>query len=211
MVKVRRMTLLNCLTNDDKSVIIDTSVAINLNGTQFTGDIIGAFNAPFVMTEIAYEELSPGYDDANLLSTLTESGLLQVMPLCLKGEEVFLNLVGGQASKTLDDGEAATIAFAHITGAIAAIDEKKATALCGEDYPSLGLVSTVDILSHPNVLRSLGEKNLSDAVYNALRFTRMRVPLDHIDWVLRIIGTDRAAECTSLPRTCKNNINRKSA
>lgn len=211
MLKVRQMTLLNCLANGEKSVIIDTSVAINLNGTQFSEDIINAFNTQFMMTEIAHGELSPGYGDANLVGALTQKGLLRIMPLCPVGEEVFLGLVSGRASKTLDDGEAATIVFAHMTGAIAAIDEKKATVLCEKDFPSLGLVSTIDLLSHPNVLSSLGEKNLADAVYNALKFARMRVALQHIDWVVRIIGTERAAECTSLSRALKNNLDKKSA
>ena len=208
---MRQMTLLNCLANNKKSVIIDTSVAINLNGTQFSEGIIKALNAQLVMTEIARGELSPGYEDANLIDNLTKRELLQIMPLCPEGEEVFFNLVSGQASQTLDDGEAATIALAHITDSIAAIDEKKATILCEKDFPSLGLVSTIELLSHPNVLNSLGEKNLADAVYNALKFSRMRVPLQNIDWVLRIIGAERAAECTSLPRAFKNGLDKKLA
>ena len=66
------MTLLNCPTNGDKNLIIDTSVAINLNATQFSEDIINAFGAQFVMPEIAYGELSPEYDDQSLVSTLIE-------------------------------------------------------------------------------------------------------------------------------------------
>lgn len=46
---------------------------------------------------------------------------------------------------------------------------------------------------------------------NALKFARMRVALQHIDWVVRIIGTERAAECTSLSRALKNNLDKKSA
>lgn len=197
------MTLLNCLANGDKNVIIDTSVAINLNGTQFSEAIIKAFNAQFVITETAHGELAPEYDDVNLVGALTARGLLQIMPLCPEGEEIFLKLVSGQASKTLDDGEAATIALAHMTGSIAAIDEKKAAALCGQDYPSLGLLSTIDILSHPNVLKALGEKNLAEAVYSALKAARMRVAPNQIDWVLKIIGPERASECTSLPKNTK--------
>lgn len=209
--KVRQMTLLNCLASGDKSVIIDTSVAINLNGTQFSEGIIKAFNARFLMMEIAYGELTPGYNDANLVGNLSERGLLDVAPLCPEGEKVFLKLVSGQASKTLDDGEAATIAFAHMTGSIAAIDERKATALCGKDYPSLGLVSTIDILSHPNVLNALGEKNLAEAVYNALKFARMRVSDDKVDWVLQVIGIDKAMECSSLSKVARQNLEKMRA
>ncbi len=200
------MTLLSCLTDGNSSLIVDTSVAINLNATQFSEQIIKAFDIPFLMTDIAYGELSSGYNDVNLINDLAGKDLLKIVPLCSAGEEVFLSLVSGQASKTLDDGEAATIAFSHITNSMVAIDEKKATSLCKEDYPSLDVVSMIDILSHPNVLDSLGEKNLSEAVYNALRTARMRVPLDQVEWVLKVVGSDKASECPSLPRKAKQNL-----
>ncbi len=206
MMRVIQMTLLNCLTNGDSSLVIDTSVVINLNGTQFFEEIIKALSARFVMTEIAYGELAPEYNDVKLTSDLVENELLQVMPLCSESEDIFLNLVSGHAAQTLGDGEAATIAFAHVIDSIAVVDEKKATNLCKKNYPSLRLVSTIDILAHPNVMNSIGEKNLAEAIYNALKTARMRIAPEQMQWVLKIIGLEKALKCTSIPQITKQRL-----
>jgi hypothetical protein len=38
---------------------------------------------------------------------------------------------------------------------------------------------------------------------NALRLARMRVPLAALDWVIRLIGPERAAMCECLPRASR--------
>jgi hypothetical protein len=50
---------------------------------------------------------------------------------------------------------------------------------------------------------SLGQSALRDAVFAALQHARMRVLPQHIEWVVRLIGQDRARECPSLPRTIR--------
>src|SRR5215469_16749115 len=51
---------------------------------------------------------------------------VRVVQLGDDGKRVYGSLVEGTAARTLDDGEAATIAYAHEAGAVALIDEKKA-------------------------------------------------------------------------------------
>jgi hypothetical protein len=46
----------------------------------------------------------------------------------------------------------------------------------------------------------LGDGATSDAVFNALRFARMRVPSSALKWVTELIGPERAAMCECLPR-----------
>ena len=55
---------------------------------------------------------------------------MRVVQLGDDGKRVYGSLVEGTAARTLDDGEAATIAYAHEAGAVALIDEKKAQAIC---------------------------------------------------------------------------------
>jgi len=50
---------------------------------------------------------------------------------------------------------------------------------------------------------TLGEKQLADAVFNALYHGRMQVLPHHAEWVVKTIGADRAAQCSSLPRSLR--------
>jgi predicted nucleic acid-binding protein len=137
--------------------------------------------------------------DADLLNELVASNFVKIVHLDDDGMESFEQLVVGPAAKTLDDGEAATIAFAVSRNAIALIDERKANRICAERFSTLRVGCTVDIFTHPNVERALGRKRLGDAVFNALYQGRMRVLPHHVEWVVELIGADRAASCTSLP------------
>jgi hypothetical protein len=75
----------------------------------------------------------------------------------------------GEAYATLDDSEAATIAYGVEKGAITLIDERKATRLCGERYPRLTVGTSLDLLGHGALLAELGDNGTADAVFNALR------------------------------------------
>ena len=106
----------------------------------------------------------------------------------------------GRRDATLDDGEAATIAYGVEKGAIALIDERKATRICAERYPQLVVGNSFDVLAHSAVLASLGDGATAGAVFSALRFARMRVPPSALKWVVELIGPERAAICECLPR-----------
>jgi predicted nucleic acid-binding protein len=112
----------------------------------------------------------------------------------------FEALVVGAAADTLDDGEAATIAYALEIGATPIIDERKAHRICNERFPSFALASTVDLLAHASIEAELGREALTDAVLQALLNARMRVLPHRIKWVVDLIGHSRACECPSLPR-----------
>ena len=106
----------------------------------------------------------------------------------------------GRRDATLDDGEAATIAYGVEKGAIALIDERKATRICAERYPQLVVGNSFDVLAHSAVLAALGDGATADAVFNALRLARMRVPSSALKWVTELIGAERAAMCECFPR-----------
>ena len=83
------------------------------------------------------------------------------------------------------------------------IDERKAHRICAERFPDLRVASTIDLLAHPSVGNALGGGGLADAITQALLSARMRVPAHHIEWVVGVIGSERAAECPSLPRRAR--------
>ena len=196
------------LTDPAAIVAADTSTVINLNATGCAREIIEAIPNKVVVLDAVASELHEGRRrgrrDADLLGELVTAHVIEVVELDEHSGTHFEKLVVGAAAITLDDGEAATIAYAVSHQGIAVIDERKATRLCAEMYPALQVGCTVDILAHISVRRTLGKEKLSSAVFRALRDGRMRVLPQHLEWVVDLIGADRAAECTSLPNSVRN-------
>ena len=204
------MKPLCCLDNRSLPIIVDASVAINLNATGCAPDVIQAVPNDLVMVDIVHNELSNGLckgrNDANLTARLITDGHLQLVQLHDSGWRCFEELVSGDATETLDDGEAATIAFALENSGIPLVDERKAMRICAERFSTLSLASTVDLFAHPDVQRALGQDALGEAVFNALQRARMHVQAHQIDWVVALIGSDRAAQCKSLPKRVFDSV-----
>jgi predicted nucleic acid-binding protein len=191
-------------------LVPDASVLINLNATGCAVQIIEALTNKISITDVVIRELetgrAKGRTDADLADRLLASGLAERVALTTECEEAFLGLVAGPGQVTLDDGEAATIAWAAANMGVPVIDERKGLAICRERFAALKPCSTIDIFAHQNVIEKLGNAGLLDALYNALFHARMRVPEDRISWVIGIIGQSRANECTSLPRSAREGL-----
>lgn len=190
-------------------LIADTSTVINLLATGCAPSIVNALPNRMVVVDVIPDELETGRlrgrKDAERLEELAAAGHVEIVSLGDVGWHHFEALVAGTAVETLDDGEAATIAYALEHNATAVLDETKATRLGSARFPKLKLISTVDILLHPVVRRSLGDEALSDAVFAALRDARMRVFSHHLTEIVRLIRPERAAVCQSLPRVARSN------
>jgi predicted nucleic acid-binding protein len=197
------MGSLSSLTNAQALLVADASTIISVNATGCAKRLIRALPNRLAVVDLVSGELEEGRQkkrqDADLLKKLVDAGHVEVVRLDAKGDEYFEQLVVGAAQMTLDDGEAATIAYAVANNGIALIDEKKANRICAQRFPELQLACTVDIFLHPNVQSELGREVLADTVFNALCHGRMRVFPHHVHWVIALIGTDRARLCTSLP------------
>jgi predicted nucleic acid-binding protein len=194
--------------SDDDFLVLDTSVVINLIATGCGDEILRALRSPVLVVDVVAYELeggrSKGRRDAERLTELVDAGLISIAALGEPGLLHFENLVVGAGPETLDDGEAATIAFAIETGARAFVDERKAIRLCGTRFPRVSLGCTVDLFAHQSVRGALGKAKLADAVHLALRDARMRVLPQHIDWVVKLIGDARASECPCLPNVIRH-------
>jgi predicted nucleic acid-binding protein len=190
-----------------RSLICDASVIINLNATGRAMDIIRAVPGSFLVSQNAFDELAHGarngHEDGKRLRGLVDNGLVEIAQLGESGALVYASLIEGSAVRTLDDGEAATIGHAHETGSIALIDERKARSLCASRFPELVLASTVDLLAHEMLQSALGRQGQVEAILNALRLARMRVPPHQIELIINLIGEDAALTCNSLPRTIR--------
>lgn len=130
---------------------------------------------------------------------LIQSGQVLVLSMTADDEDEFFGLVAGGAAETLDDGEAATLVVAARLKGTALVDERKATAIAKERFPTLDLRSTTDVLfaTLPDEGGSAGP--LADALYAALRGARMRVPVQWPARVVQVLGAQRASQCNSLP------------
>jgi predicted nucleic acid-binding protein len=184
------------LSRLDASSILaaDAGTIINLNATGCASHILRALPPRVVLMDAVVTELeghsARGLHDAALIG----SGDVSVASLGEKGLEVFETLVVGAAVATLDDGEAATLAYAVETGGVPVIDASKARRIWSERGYSGFIASTVDLLAHPAVEDALGRAALSDAVFAALQNARMPVSSEQVDWVDAIVGQDRAAK-----------------
>ena len=201
------MALPTPLTDPASIVAADASTVINLNATGCAREVIQAIpNKVVVLDAVAcelHEGRRRGRRDADLLAELVAPRMVEVVELDDSSGIHFERLVVGAAAVTLDDGEAATIAYAYRHHAVAIIDERKATRLCAEMFPSLRVGSTVDILAHPSVEARMGKRMLAEAVFNALQNGRMRVFPRNVEWVVNLIGHERAAGCASLPNAVR--------
>lgn len=79
------------------------------------------------------------------------------------------------------------------------IDEKRGRAQASARMKSLDPAWSLDLISHPMVISSLGEQESAEALYLALRDGRMRIPSNSVEYVIRRISAERAIECTCLP------------
>lgn len=195
------------LSSPDTCLVADTSVIINLNASGFARNIIQALPGKVVITDAVKTELeegrSYGWKDADMLEMYFADGLIEVVDLNETAAQKFEGLVTGPAVMTLDDGEAATIAYSDVNKTIALIDERKANRICAERFPELTVKCTVDLFAHSCVETRLGQDNLKLAVFNALYHGQMRVFPHHIEWVVNLIGINRANMCNSLPRAAR--------
>lgn len=201
---------LSCLTDPTISIVLDASTAINLNATGVAEPILRALPTRVLITDIATNELIEDQRtrrrDDELISSLAEKELISIVSLSVTQERHFESLVVGTGTDTLDDGEAATISYAAESGSIAVIDERKASRICAVRFPQVRTASTIDLLAHEAVEHSLGSEGLADAVFSALQHARMRVLRHHVDWVVNLIGQNRARNCPSLPRTARIRV-----
>ena len=190
--------------DSDVPMVADASVVINLNATGSSNLIIRAIPNLFVVTGDVLCELKngskSGHDDYKKLQDLIGLGIITLTSLGEQGENIYLSLIEGLASRTLGDGEASTIAHAvEIEGAVIT-DDKKAERICQEEFPQISVITTFDLLTHGAVKKVLGQEEYKEAVYNALRKARMRIPVEKQKCVVELVGEDLAANCPSLSR-----------
>ncbi len=194
----------SCLDGSTVSVVADTSVVINLNASRFSETILDVLPNRFLVVDQVLAELEAGqrneHIDFHKLSALVAQSRVEIVQLGLAENPHYDSLVNDVTSKSLGDGEAATIAFAHGSCAVALVDDRKALRIGAERFRDLSLGCSLDLFTQRDVRSELGCEGLKDAVYNALAVGRMRVSSDAARWAVGLIGPERASRCSSLAR-----------
>jgi predicted nucleic acid-binding protein len=195
------MSLSAFLADSSAALIADASVVIGLNASGQARRVIELVERRVIIPDNAATELEIGaqfgHDDAKQLDILVAEGLVERMQLKGLAAEMYTALIDGTYGETLDDGEAATIALAAQSAAVAVLDERKARRMCGQHFPNVVQGCTAQWLL---AATALGEATQAEAMVKALRKGRMRVPTEFIDAVIALIGREAAAACSSLPR-----------
>ena len=196
------MTCSSSLADNLTTLVLDTSVLINLHASRHSGRILDALPNDILVPEIVAAELetetSKTKGEQRFIRHLVATSKVWLAALNECEYQVFGSLVSGTPS--LGDGEASTIAIGACRGHLPIIDERRgrlqAQAHCSGKSPGW----SVDIFRHPRVVKALGTTDAVDALYLALRDGRMRIHEDQCDYVVSLIGVKRALKCNSLPR-----------
>jgi len=193
------MSFSSCLAESNGDLILDASVFINLSASGVAAQVLHAMPNRIFMVDVAASEVREdsrnGRSDNDTLQKLVGRPTLEIVQLDAQGLALFENIV-----LALDDGEAATIAAAAGRRAIPVLDERRARKVCAAELPEIPQASTLDLFSYSAVDKALGTDNLANAVHAALQNARMHVRADQRDWVVALIGSERAASCNSIPR-----------
>lgn len=195
------MTCSSCLADDSTPLILDTSVLINLNACSYGEQILAAIPNEILVSDVVIRELGHETSHSNgenqFIRDLISQETVTVVQLDQNGYAIFEKLICSPGS--LDDGEAATIAAAAISGAIPVIDERKGRARTRTLAGVKTAAWSLDLLLHPTVQAELPDGEYVAAIYLALRDGRMRIDEGRCDAVVKLIGIERALQCTSLP------------
>ena len=195
------MTYSSSLAHNLTTLVLDTSVVINLHASTYGGRILDALPNNILVPQIVAAELehetSKTSGEHQFLEDLADMGTVRLVPMNEREYKVFETLVSG--SPSLGDGEAVTISIAACGHHWPIIDERQGRLQARAHLSGKRPGWSLDLFRHPQVVAALGTNNSVNALHLALREGRMRIHEDHCDHVVSLIGVERALECKSLP------------
>ena len=195
------MTYSSSLADDLRPLVFDTSVLINLYACSYGARILAAIsNAIIVPRVVAAElehEMSRKNGERRFLHALLTRGRATLGKMTDKEKVLFGNRVSG--SRSLGDGEAATITIAANRQLLPLLDDRKARAIAIRALRGQEPGWSLDLFRHPSVTSALGESTAINALYLALRDGRMRIPVESTKHIIGLLGGERARQCTCLP------------
>ncbi|MEO1039520.1 MAG: hypothetical protein AAFX09_08235 [Pseudomonadota bacterium] len=185
----------------DRQFVLDASVIINLHASGLGTGILSTLTNPAIITEEVLGELREGSDgepkEREFADRLIRDGVLNLNAISGRAQGLYFDLVSDPRS--LDDGEASTLAVALANEYVPVIDERKARRELVQYRSQPTPPNSLDLFCNDGAVAEIGNENIADAVYLALREANMRIQPDQCDFVVDLIGLRRAIECNSLP------------
>ena len=195
------MTYSSSLTDDFRPLVLDTSVLINLYACAYGEHILTAIPNCIIVPQVVAAELEHETSRKNgehgFLHGLIAGGKVTLGEMTDEENALFANLTSG--SPSLDDGEAATIAIGANRQLLPLIDDRKGRAQAIHVLRGQEPGWSLDLFRHTSVTSALGETAAIEALYLALRDGRMRVPVESTEYIIDLLGSERARNCTCLP------------
>lgn len=164
---------------EPRSLVLDTSVWINLLATGHASEIVERLACPIAVPEQVLGELKldpvtrrPFVGD---IHPALQIPMVELVSLGSDELDTFVQLVSAEAPDRLGDGEAASIAIALRRQLQLGIDERKANRILRERFSSIPAFRSTDLLAHPSVVRGLGQATASDCYERAVKYGRMHI------------------------------------
>lgn len=165
--------------SEPPSLVLDTSVWINLLSTGRASQIVEAIGSPIYVPEQVLGELKldpvtrrpfpPGPHPA------LASDHVRLVSLSGNELDIFVELVGAAAPDRLGDGEAASIAIALNRNCRLGVDERKANRIIRERFGSIEMFRSTDILTHSSLSPALGLDVVLECYELAAKYGRMHI------------------------------------
>ena len=128
-----------------RRTVADASAVINLAASGAVSEIALVLPAPIRMAKAVALELEngrPRWTTSDDMAELASAGIIEIVDLVDAAGKHLEALSVGAASETLDDGGAATIAYAVTSDLKALIYERKACQILIERYAALAVTTT---------------------------------------------------------------------
>ncbi len=161
------------------TLVLDTSVIINLGFCRIGNQILQVIDNRFVITNrVAFEIVGAVKGSIHAPSKkfkqeLVDANILSVINLSL--EEATFSDYLTKMQDSIDDGEASTIALAAQRGFVPVIDEKRGRARASIELSNSTVGRSLDVILHPTVRSHFDESEVQEAVYFAMKNGRMHI------------------------------------
>jgi predicted nucleic acid-binding protein len=163
-------------------VVLDASVVINLLGCKHARIVIVGLGVTCLIEKRTLDEIQrhpvPGLSHTRELEVLIQDGLVCVHRMTMPEYLVYLGLVTGEPVNVLGDGESAAIATAVGTGNAVILDDRKARRICGGNFPSVPIASSLRLFVEAARRGKFDNQFLRDLVSAALVNSRMSIMKD---------------------------------
>lgn len=170
---------------DSRPEILDACVLINLYASGFLSEVISSRQTQcFVIEQVLQESLyihKPGDKAASFtneaieLDSYFQAGTLEQVKLKTATEqELFVNI-----SLQLDDGEAATMAYAISHKIQMITDDKKAIRILLKESPDFKCLSTLDLIKDWSEKLTVDPKQIKAVLSNILKYANYHPGKDH--------------------------------